>query len=81
MNKDDRQSFILEKLDFDQKVMVIDLAQFLNVTPETIRRDLTEMEMNEQLTRIHGGAVPFSPIHKEMVYEKKMLYILRKRKK
>jgi DeoR family transcriptional regulator, fructose operon transcriptional repressor len=81
MNKDDRQSFILEKLDFDHKVMVIDLAQFLNVTPETIRRDLTEMEMNEQLTRIHGGAVAFSPIHKEMVYEKKMLLHIEEKKK
>ena len=28
--------------------------------------------MNEQLTRIHGGAVPFTPTQKEMVYEKKM---------
>ena len=59
MNKEDRQSFILEKLDIDHKVMVIDLAQFLSVTPETIRRDLTEMEINQKLTRIHGGAVAF----------------------
>ena len=81
MNKDDRQSFILEKLDFDHKVMVMDLAKFLSVTPETIRRDLTEMEMNEQLTRIHGGAVAFSPIQKEMVYEKKMLLHIEEKKK
>ena len=81
MNKEDRQSFILEKLDFDHKVMVMDLAKFLSVTPETIRRDLTEMEMNEQLTRIHGGAVAFSPIHKEMVYEKKMLLHIEEKKK
>ena len=81
MNKDDRQSFILEKLDFDHKVMVMDLAKFLSVTPETIRRDLTEMEMNEQLTRIHGGAVAFSPIHKEMVFDKKMLLHIEEKKK
>ena len=81
MNKDDPQSFILEKLDFDHKVMVIDLAQFLNVTPETIRRDLTEMEMNEQLTRIHGGAVAFIRFIRKWSTRKKCSYILRKRKK
>jgi len=47
MNKDERHAFILEKLEIDQKVLVIDLAKFLDVTPETIRRDLAELEMNE----------------------------------
>ena len=72
MNKDDRHVFILKKLEQDQKVLVIDLATLLEVTPETVRRDLAELEMNEKLSRIHGGAVPFVTTHKEMVYEKKM---------
>ena len=72
MNKDDRHVFIMKKLETDQKVLVIDLANLLDVTPETVRRDLAELEMNEQLSRIHGGAVPFVTTHKEMVYEKKM---------
>ncbi|WP_428911807.1 DeoR/GlpR family DNA-binding transcription regulator [Niallia sp. Krafla_26] len=81
MNKDERHAYILEKLETDQKVLVIDLAKLLDVTPETIRRDLAELEMNEQLSRIHGGAVPFVPTHKEMVYDKKMsLHIEEKRK-
>ena len=81
MNKDERHAFIIEKLEFDQKVLVIDLAKLLNVTPETIRRDLAELEMNEQLSRIHGGAVPYAPTHKEMMYEKKMsLHLEEKRK-
>ncbi|MFJ8235422.1 DeoR/GlpR family DNA-binding transcription regulator [Ureibacillus sp. NPDC094379] len=72
MLKDERHAFILETLGMNQKVLVIDLAKLLDVTPETIRRDLAELEMNEQLSRIHGGAVPFISTHKEMVFEKKM---------
>lgn len=81
MHKDERHAFIVEKLELDQKVLVIDLAKSLDVTPETIRRDLAELEMNEKLMRVHGGAVPFVPTHKEMVYEKKMsLHIDAKKK-
>lgn len=72
LNKDERHQFILSQLDIHDKIMVIDLAKSQNVTPETIRRDLADLEMNEQLTRIHGGAVPFIPTQKEMVYERKM---------
>lgn len=81
MNKDERHGIILEKLKVDQKILVIDLAKFLDVTPETIRRDLAELEMNEQLSRVHGGAVPFIPNHKEMVYEKKMSLHIEEKKK
>ncbi len=72
MNKDERHHFILKQLEVHDKVWVTDLARMQNVTPETIRRDLAEMELNEQLMRVHGGAVPFSSAHKEIVYEKKM---------
>lgn len=81
MNKDDRHAIIIEKLQLDQKVLVIDLAKWLDVTPETIRRDLADLEMNEKLSRIHGGAVPFVPTHKEMVFEKKMSLHLEEKKK
>ena len=52
--------------------MVTDLASMQKVTPETIRRDLAELESNGKLTRIHGGAVPYTTAEKEMIYEKKM---------
>lgn len=72
MNKDERLQFILSQLQKHNKIMVSDLSNDVNVTPETIRKDLAELEMNEQLTRIHGGAVPFIPTQKEMVYERKL---------
>ena len=72
MNKEERHQFILSQLDMHDKIIVTDIAKLKKVTPETIRRDLAELEMADRLTRIHGGAVPFIPDQKEMVYQKKM---------
>ena len=71
MSKEDRYQFILKQLDIHDKIIVTDIAKIQQVTPETIRRDLEELEMNKRLTRVHGGAVPFIPDQQEMVYEKK----------
>ncbi|MGJ9458043.1 DeoR/GlpR family DNA-binding transcription regulator [Oceanobacillus sp. CF4.6] len=79
--KDERHTFILEQLDKHGKVLVTTLAKQQQVTPETIRRDLAELEMNEFLTRVHGGAMPYIPSQKEMVYEKKMSLHLDEKKK
>nr|WP_275955873.1 DeoR/GlpR family DNA-binding transcription regulator [Oceanobacillus polygoni] len=72
---------ILNQLEENEKVWVMDLAQTLGVTPETIRRDLAELEMNERLTRIHGGAVPFIQTHREMTFEKKMSLHIEEKKR
>jgi len=40
------------------RVDVRDLAEQLDVTPETIRRDLTSLERRGLVRRAHGGAVP-----------------------
>ena len=36
---------------------VTELADRFDVTPETIRRDLTELEQRRLLRRVHGGAI------------------------
>jgi DeoR family transcriptional regulator, fructose operon transcriptional repressor len=37
---------------------VVPLAQRFDVTPETVRRDLTMLERQGLLRRVHGGAIP-----------------------
>jgi DeoR family glycerol-3-phosphate regulon repressor len=39
------------------RVSVEDLASRFAVTPQTIRRDLTELSQTRALTRVHGGAM------------------------
>jgi DeoR/GlpR family transcriptional regulator of sugar metabolism len=43
-------------LDAKGVVRTIDLAEILQVTDETIRRDLQTLEVEGKLTRVHGGA-------------------------
>jgi len=53
----ERKRKIIECLEINRAVLVNALAAELNVVPETIRRDLREMEKQGLLTRTHGGAV------------------------
>ena len=39
------------------KVTVEGLVEYFNVTPQTIRRDLTELADSGELERVHGGAI------------------------
>jgi DeoR family glycerol-3-phosphate regulon repressor len=48
---------ILRRLDRDRRLSAADLAADLGVSHETIRRDLTLLEENGKLRRVHGGAV------------------------
>jgi DeoR family glycerol-3-phosphate regulon repressor len=53
-----RQSEILEIARSEGRVVVEDLSERLNVTVQTIRRDLAELAEAGMLDRVHGGAVP-----------------------
>lgn len=53
----ERHLRILEQARSRSRVEVAALARELDVTSETIRRDLTILEQQGQLRRVHGGAV------------------------
>lgn len=62
----DRHRQIIDLLDTRGRVEVGDLSGRLDVAPETIRRDLRQLEGQGLLQRVHGGAVrraerPLSP--------------------
>ena len=52
-----RQNTILEIARQSGRVMVDELAQRFEVTPQTIRKDLNELCDKRMLARIHGGAI------------------------
>lgn len=54
----ERQQEILTRLRSAGRADVTDLAEAFDVTPETIRRDLTVLERHGVVRRLHGGAVP-----------------------
>lgn len=57
MNKEERQDYILSCLRQNNRIYVTTISQQLNVSDDTLRRDLADLEANGFLTRVHGGAV------------------------
>lgn len=62
MLKEERFRYILEKLKTHQKVLSADLSQELRVSEDTIRRDLNELALSGHIHKVHGGALPASPV-------------------
>lgn len=58
MYPEERQTAITTKARAEGRVDVAALAELLDVTQETIRRDLTVLERQGVLRRVHGGAIP-----------------------
>lgn len=57
MLADERQRLIVETVGRDGSARVRDLARALDVTEETIRRDLEKLEAERLVVRRHGGAI------------------------
>ena len=55
----ERREQIMERVLRDGRVDVADLAEAFDVTSETIRRDLTDLQDDRLVRRVHGGAVPW----------------------
>ncbi|MEO3868077.1 DeoR/GlpR family DNA-binding transcription regulator [Nonomuraea sp. B12E4] len=58
MYAEERHQEILRRARTAGRVDVVTLATELEVTTETIRRDLTSLERAGVLRRVHGGAIP-----------------------
>jgi DeoR/GlpR family transcriptional regulator of sugar metabolism len=61
MLTEQRHLAILEELRSQGRVLARELAERLQVSEDTIRRDLRELSSRGVLQRVHGGALPVSP--------------------
>ena len=58
MLTDERRALILGRLRSQGRVLATDLSEELDVSSDTIRRDLRELDALGMLRRVHGGALP-----------------------
>ena len=58
MLREERLQVILKMLETNQRVSSVQLAEILNVSDDTIRRDLNELAEDGLLKKVHGGAIP-----------------------
>ncbi len=57
MKKKERQKQIVHNVMLNRKVTSLELSLSLNVSEDTIRRDLNELDAKGMLAKVHGGAV------------------------
>lgn len=60
MLKKERQAYILHQLNLHNKVLSSSLCQEVNVSEDTIRRDLQELAEEGKVIKVHGGALSHS---------------------
>lgn len=70
--KETRFQQIEKMIALQNRVYVTELANRFQVTPETIRRDLDELEKMKRVSRFHGGATAYKKIEKEPIFEQKL---------
>lgn len=57
MLKKERQAFIMRQVNLHNRALSADLINQLNVSEDTIRRDLNELADAGHLVKVHGGAL------------------------
>jgi DeoR/GlpR family transcriptional regulator of sugar metabolism len=57
MRKKDRLKIIMREINLHNKVLSTDLSALLNVSDDTIRRDLKELVDGDKVRKVHGGAI------------------------
>ncbi|MES2648896.1 MAG: DeoR/GlpR family DNA-binding transcription regulator [Bacteroidota bacterium] len=72
MLKEERLDFILQKLHANQVVKLGDLSLSLNVSEDTIRRDIETLDRNGLCSKVRGGAVPHSPNKKQHSFKERV---------
>lgn len=71
MLKDERQAYIIKQINIHNKVLSADLSRQLDVSEDTIRRDLNEMSEAGKILKVYGGAISKSfhyPFQQNDVY-------------
>lgn len=78
---EERKKIILDLLDETEQVKVADLAVQFNVSTETIRRYLEDLEAENKLKKVYGGAVKASTDETEpSLFEREILRIEEKKR-
>ena len=57
MLKEERQRIILNEVEVHNRILLTDLVDKFDVSIDTVRRDVKELDAAQKLRKVHGGAV------------------------
>ena len=80
MLKTERKQLILEELHQHHVVSLEKLVSLLETSESTVRRDLDELEAENKLRRVHGGAELPRPLQEEETIQEKSVKNLQEKK-
>lgn len=72
MLKMERQAYILHQVNLHNKILSADITQQINVSDDTVRRDLQELAKDGKIIKVHGGAL--SPSYHNGNHSKREIY-------
>jgi len=72
MLKRERQAYIVHQVNLHNKVLSNTLSTEIDVSEDTIRRDLQELDVKGKLIKVHGGAL--SHAFNDITYPSKKIY-------
>lgn len=75
-----RKETIMNLLNEKGRVIAGELSALFEVSTETIRRDLDELERESKLKKVYGGAVKFKPEPEPALFEREAVNVEAKRK-
>jgi len=71
MLQEERHNLIVQQINAHHKVVASDLCQQLNVSLDTVRRDIKQLEKKGKVIKVHGGAISpnfHQPFQQQEVY-------------
>ena len=69
-----RREYILSQLSSEHRVSVSEMSEILEVSDETIRRDLKKFESEGHLRRVYGGAIPATPVRDKPIEQRDKIH-------
>ncbi|TLV03645.1 DeoR/GlpR family DNA-binding transcription regulator [Dyadobacter luticola] len=73
MIREKRFAYILDRLKDDQEVGFAQLSSALNVSEDTIRRDIDALSNNGLLMKVRGGAIPRA--HNPLTFKERIVHL------
>ncbi|SHI84715.1 DeoR/GlpR family DNA-binding transcription regulator [Pseudozobellia thermophila] len=77
MLKEERKQLILNEVRIHNRVLLTDIAELVDVSVDTVRRDIKELHDEKKLKKVHGGAISLGFYHYD-VPEKEVYSIEKK---
>ncbi|WP_291868930.1 DeoR/GlpR family DNA-binding transcription regulator [Maribacter sp.] len=70
MLKEERHQLILNEVALHNRILLTDISEVLNVSVDTVRRDVIQLDSEKKLKKVHGGAISLGYVNNTSQHDK-----------